>query len=56
MDKKRNEECPACGENMVDTGEVKMNEEFRREVRVYLCPSCGVKRGIYYAGNKREQK
>jgi hypothetical protein len=41
---------------MMTTGAVKMNEEYKREVRVFECPSCGNKAGVYYGGKRKEEK
>jgi transcription elongation factor Elf1 len=41
---------------MVDTGEMKMNDEYKRLVRVWECPSCGNKTGVYTAKKAKDER
>ncbi len=34
-------ECPACGENMVDTGHREISAITGTPMRIMACPSCG---------------
>jgi hypothetical protein len=39
-------ECPACGENMVDTGRRETSEITRTPMRIMACPCCGNECGV----------
>lgn len=39
-------ECPACGEEMRDTGKREESKLTGRPMRIMLCPSCGNESGV----------
>lgn len=47
-------ECPACGENMRDTGKREESKLTRRPMRIMLCPSCGNESGVSVSADQTQ--